>query len=35
MAGLMALSDDPREVLRHRFMVSDAARPPLPEEQPW
>ena len=30
-----ALRDDPREVLRHRFMVMDADRVRLPEGRPW
>lgn len=34
-APLPPVSDDPREVLRHRFMVMDAKRVLLPETQPW
>lgn len=30
-----AVEDDPREVLRHRFMVLDAARTRLPETHTW
>jgi tetratricopeptide (TPR) repeat protein len=32
---LPPVADDPREVLRHRFMVMDAKRVLLPETQPW
>jgi Ca-activated chloride channel family protein len=34
-AALGALDDDPSEVLRHRFMVIDAARSGAAEDQPW
>lgn len=34
-AALPPVADDPREVLRHRFMVMDAGRVLLPETQPW
>lgn len=33
--ALPPVADDPREVLRHRFMVMDARRVLLPETQPW
>ncbi|MDX9740353.1 MAG: VWA domain-containing protein [Gammaproteobacteria bacterium] len=33
--ALPPVADDPREVLRHRFMIMDAKRVLLPETQPW
>lgn len=33
--ALPVVTDDPREVLRHRFMVMDASRVQLPETRPW
>lgn len=32
---LPPVTDDPREVLRHRFMIMDSSRVLLPETRPW
>lgn len=33
--ALPSVADDPREVLRHRFMIMDSSRVVLPEAHPW